>query len=347
MRTLAVIITIIGLATLSSCDNNNKSLPLQTAKIFIANEAEGSVSVIDLQDSLKTTTIDLSDSAGNIFLPHIVQSAPDGKSVWVTVEGSNKKSQLIVIDPNTGRIKERVQLGTGLHLAHVVLDNESKNAFVTAEETDEVIQVDATTYQVVRKFDLGAKHTPHGLRYSHGKLYVANTGAKSMSIINVADGKVTDIPLDGIAVQTAVTRDDKFILISLYDTKEIIKYDLKDGQITRIELPVTAQGPIQLYATPDSKLLYVADQGELLGRPVSNQVFVIDISDAKVLSTINVGRKAHGVVISKDGQTVYVTNTMDNTVSIIDVATQKVLHTIPVGKDPNGISYWFETGGMP
>lgn len=347
MRALVVIFTIIGLMTFSNCDNNRKSSAFQTAKVYVANEAGGSVSVIDLQDSLKTTSIDLSDSTGNVFLPHNVQTAPDGKSVWVTAEDSNRINQLIVIDPNTSTIKGRVQLGKDLHLAHVVLDQVSKNAFVTAEETNEIIQVDAITYQVVRKFDLGAGHTPHGLRYSHGKLYVANTDAKSMSVINVADGQVTEIPLGGMAVQTAVTSDDKFVLVSLYDTKEVIKYDLKSGLITRIPLPVTAQGPIQLYATPDSKLLYVADQGELLDRPVSNQVFVIDIEDAKVVSTIKAGNMAHGVVVSKDGQTVYVTNTMDNTVSIIEVATQKVIHTIPVGKEPNGISYWFETGGMP
>ena len=127
----------------------------------------------------------------------------------------------------------------------------------------------------------------------------------------------------------------------------MVRYDLQSGEIKRIPLPAGAQGRIQLYATPDSKLLYVADQGELMERPVSNKVFVIDISNAKVISTIQVGNKAHGVVVSKDGTTVYETNSIDNTVSIIDVTTQKVIATIPVGKGPNGISYWFETGGMP
>ncbi len=348
MKTLFFFITLVVLVSLSSCNSNNsKTGPLQTAKVYVANEAGGSISIIDLKDSLKTTSIDLIDSSGNNFLPHNVQAAPDGKSVWVTAENSIKTNQLIVIDPNTDTIRQRVQLGKNLHLAHVVLDDESKNVFVTAEETNEVIQLDAATYQVVRKFDLGAGYTPHGLRYPHDQLYVANTDAKSMSIINVVDGKMTDIPLGGMAVQTAITRDDKFAFATLYNTKEVIKYDIKSGQITRIPLPESAQGPIQLYATPDSKLLYVADQGRLLGRPVSNQVFIIDITDAKVVGTIKAGNMAHGVVVSKDGQTVFVTNSMDHTVSIIDVATQKVIHTIPVGKEPNGISYWFKTGGMP
>ena len=58
-----------------------------------------------------------------------------------------------------------------------------------------------------------------------------------MSVITIADGKVTDIPLGGIAPQVAVTRDDKFVFVSLYDTKEVIQYDLKNGQIIRIPLP--------------------------------------------------------------------------------------------------------------
>ena len=342
-----VIILLLSGTMMISCDNNKKSSTTQTAKVYVANEEGGSVSVIDLQDSLKNTSIDISDS-GKMMMAHNVQVAPNGKTVWVTAVpmDSNDINQLVVIDVNTGTIKNRVQLGKDLHVAHVVLDNDSKYAFVTAKDPSQVIQVDANTYDVVKKFDLGIGHSPHGLRYADGKLYVANMDAKNMSVINIADGKITDIPLGGVAVQTAITQDGKFVFASLYDTKEVIRYELQSSEIKRIALPAGAQGPIQLYATPDSKLLYVADQGELMERPVSNKVFAIDIANAKVINTIQVGNKAHGVVVSKDGTTVYVTNSIDNTVSVIDVATQKVTATIPVGKGPNGISYWFETGGM-
>ena len=345
---VVVMLLVIGMI-ISACDNNKKSSSLQPSKLYVANEEGGSVSVIDLQDSLKNTSIDISDSQGKMLMAHNVQVAPDGKSVWVTAVpmDSTGINQLVVIDPNTGTIIRRIQLGKDLHVAHVVLDNESKYAFVTAKESSQVIQVDATSYAVVRKFNLGTGHSPHGLRYSNGKLYVANMDSKSMSVINISDSKITDISLEGVVVQTAVTQDGKFIFASLYDTKEVVRYDLNSGQIKRIALPADAQGPIQLYATPDSKLLYVADQGELMERPVSNKVFIIDILNAKVINTIKVGNKAHGVVVSQDGKTIYVTNTIDNTVSIIDAATQKVTGTIPVGKGPNGISYWFETGGMP
>ena len=344
---LGITFMLAGIIT-SSCNSNKNLSSSLPAKVYVANEEGGSISVINLQDSLKNATIDLSDS-GKMFMAHNVQVAPDGRSVWVTAVpmDSTGMNQVIVIDANRGAIKSRVQLGKDLHVAHVVLDNESKYAFVTAKESNQIIQVDATTYAVVRKFDLGTGHSPHGLRYAKGKLYVANMDAKSMSVINIADNKIKNIPLGGVTVQTAVTQDGKFVFASLYDTKEVIRYDLQNEQIKRIPLPADAQGPIQLYATPDNKWLYVADQGELMDRPVSNKVFVIDVAAAKVITTIQVGSKAHGVVVSKDGKTVYVTNSIDNTVSVIDVATQKLIRTIPVGKGPNGISFWFETGGMP
>ena len=95
------------------CDNNKKRSSLQPAKVYVANEEGGSVSVIDLQDSLKNTSIDISDSSGKMFMAHNVQVAPDGKTVWVTVVpmDTNGINQLVVIDANTGTIKNRVKLG--------------------------------------------------------------------------------------------------------------------------------------------------------------------------------------------------------------------------------------------
>ena len=120
---------------------------------------------------------------------HVAPKRKNGLGNSSTID-SNGINQLVVIDVNTGIITSSVQLGKDLHVAHVVLDNQSKNAFVTANYPSQVIQVDANTYEVVRRFDLGTGHSPHGLRYANGKLYVANMDAKSMSIINIADGKI-------------------------------------------------------------------------------------------------------------------------------------------------------------
>lgn len=338
---------ILSSLLIYSCNNNQKSSVIQPSKIFVANEAGGSISVLDLMDSTKNTTIDLSDGSG-MFMAHNVQVSPNGLTVWATANpmDSTKESELIAIDPITYAITKRIKLGKGLELTHVVFDSVSKNAFASETKNSRIFQINTESGNVVREFELGKDRGPHGLRYGSGKLYIANMGSKSMTIIDIATGKINEIILGGMAAQTAVTQNGKFVFATLYDTKEVIRYEIESKQITRISLPEGSQGPIQSYSTPDSKLLFVADQGFLLNRPVSDKVFVIDIASAKVIGTIKVGNKAHGVIISKDGKTVYVTNQQDNTVSKIDVASQKVTGSFPVGKNPNGLSYWFKTGGM-
>lgn len=319
------------------------------AKIFVANENGSTVQVIDANNTDNSTTVNLDDHTGDMLMPHNVQVAPDGKTVWVTIHPMifGALDQVAVIDLQSLAIKKRIYVGHSFHLAHVVLDDHSTNAFVTATDSDRVVMIETTNYTVVKAFMLPAGHAPHGMRYYKGKLYVACMDGKCLTIIDVASGQQTDVALGGVAVQTAITPDGKYVFVSLYDTKEVARYEIASGQVIKFELPAASQGPIQLYPCPDNKTILVCDQGKLDGRPSSNHVYMIDVSSMNVVADITVGNAAHGVVVSKDGKKAYVTNSDDNTLSVIDLATKTVEKIIPVGVDPNGVSYWYEGGGMP
>lgn len=56
------------------------------------------------------------------------------------------------------------------------------------------------------------------------------------------------------------------------------------------------------------------------------------------MKTIETAPGAHGVVVTPDGRSAFVTNTYGNTVSVIEVAGLKVVATVPVGQSPNGVS---------
>lgn len=318
-------------------------------KLYVAAEMSHAVVVIDVATATKVATIHLTRDDGEMMMPHNVQAAPDGKTIWATgvpmVDGTDET--VFVIDPMTNTVLKKISLGVHQHLAHVVLDDSSRFSFVTAGEADAVIQIDAETYTEVRRFYVGALREPHGLRYSNGKLYIANYKGKSFSVIDVATGDKYEVPLGSSAVQMAVTPNGRYVFASLYDTREIICGEIQTAALKRIPLPAGAQGPIQLYPTPDSKLLYVCDQGGLDGRPASNKVYMIDVDSGAVIHTITAGTKAHGVVVDNQGRKAYVTNAGDGTVSFIDIATQQVVKTVAVGSAPNGIAYWYETGGMP
>jgi YVTN family beta-propeller protein len=345
---------LMGLGLNSCKDNDPEEIPepvltAETGKIYVANEHAGTISVIDAATNKVLKTININEGNSNDLMAHNVQVAPNGKTVWVTGVPMDHitDEKMVIIDAVADTVIYRKIMPVHMHMAHVVLDSDSKFAYVTATDANFVLKIDASTFQITTVFSLNTNYEPHGLRYYNGKLYVANMRARSISVIDIATNQVSEIPVEGMAVQTAVSPDGNYVFASLFDTKEVIRYNLKTQVSDRIALPASAQGPIQLYPTPDSKKLFVCDQGVLLNRPVSDKVFVIDIENATVTNTITIGKAAHGVVVSKSGKTAYATNSNDGTVSVIDVSSEKVTATIPVGITPNGISFWTETGGMP
>ena len=69
-----------------------------------------------------------------------------------------------------------------------------------------------------------------------------------------------------------------------------------------------------------------------------NTVSVIETDAAKVVATIPVAAGPHGMAITQDGRTVYVSGDGSSSVDVIDTATDKIVKTINVGKTPNGIA---------
>lgn len=309
-------------------------------KIYVANEEGGTISVIDAATFKVLRTVDL-EYKKEMYMAHNVQVAPDNNSVWVTgapMHDHHGDEMLFVLKGKRDKDREHINLGSGQHLAHVVLDDESKFAYITGNESGQVIKVDADKMEEVQRFDLGVGSGPHGMRYLNGKLYVACMTSQELVTIDIASGSLSRFFLGGIAVQTAVLPGPGSVFVSLYDLKEVVRYDINTGDTVRIPLPAGSQGPIQLYPSRDNQRVYVCDQGIVNGNPVSNKLYVIDVGINKVVATVDVGNGAHGVVTSLDGTKVFVTNLQDNTVTVVDALSLSVIKTISVGEAPNGIS---------
>jgi YVTN family beta-propeller protein len=342
-------------------------------KVYVAAEDAGRIDVISTKSRSVKAKIDLSQKQGDktyMYMAHNVQVAPDGKSVWVTAnamsdehtsfrtkvqnilsptayadnghEESTANDQLIVIDPFTDKITKRIDIGSNLHLAHVVLTPDSKYAVAVAQEKGEIYKVDANNYQIVSTIPTRQNAEPHGLRMtSDGRnVYIAMMGDKSIGQLNLETASLTYIPLSGKPVQTGVSADGKYALATVFDTRSVAVYNIPQKQLNYIDLPKEAKGPLQLYPTPDAKYAFVADQGNYFGQPDGDKVYKVDLQQLKVVETIKVGTAPHGVVVSPDGKTVYVTNLVSNDVSIVDTATNKEVGRVSTGAKPNGISYW-------
>ncbi len=342
-------------------------------KIYVAVEDEGVVAVIDADKREVIKKINLSDG-GVSYMAHNVQVAPDGQSVWVTgnamamskehslrivpvarasegyghtdvVDGD--QDQVIIIDPKTDIIVKRIPMGSDLHLAHVVLTPDNSYAIVDSQTEGEFYKINARTFEIERTVVAPLASEPHGLRISpDGKTaYIAMIKGRSIGILDVDNFTAKYVPLDGAAVQTGVTPDGKYAVASVYDTKKLAVYDIQNEKLSYVALPQNAKGPVQVYPSPDSRFVYVVDQGFYFDQPTGDTVYKIDLMKMEVVKAIKVGDGPHGVVVAKDGRYAYITNIVSGDVSVIDIALDEEVAKIKVGDKLNGISVWSRTLG--
>lgn len=359
---------VLGLAFFSdriAATNGSTIKQNQAAeKLYVALEEDGAIAVIDTKDNSLLGNINLTDVTGDIrkgYIAHNVQVAPDGKNIWVTanfagLEGHEEEStgteeeetekvfpdQVIVIDPQKDRIIKRIDIGIDQHLAHIVVTRNGETVFATAQEPGLVYKINGVTYAVEKTIVLSKDAEPHGLRLSPGdaKAYVALIGGKAVAVIDTKTNEVKLNPLSGSAVQTAIIPNTPYIAASVYDTKQVAFINTETNEVTYVQLPAEAEGPIQMYATPDGWYLYVADQGFYFDKPTSDYVYKIDVQAKQVVARIKAGVAPHGVVVSLDGKRAYITNLLSDDISVIDTAADKEITKIKVGRMPNGVSLW-------
>ena len=376
---LAVLVALAGGIFLLSGKSEKASKKSETKvedKIYVAIEEVGEIAVISAKDRNVIKRIDLSSDIGGTkigFMPHNVQVAPDNKSVWVTAnamdmskdkmsfnfitkvqadEGHGEETkmkandEIIVIDPLTDKIIRRIEMGTDLHLSHIALTPDSNYAIAAAQTKGIVYKINAKTYEVEKEINTEKGGEPHGLRISpDGKTaYIAMLKGKSLGVLDIEKMSLSDVPLKGAVVQTGVTADGKYALASVYDTKSLAVYDIASKKLSYVDLPKEAKGPVQIYPTPDSRYVYVADQGYYFNQPNSDLVYKIDLQEMKVVETIKGGTAPHGVAVSQDGKFAYVTNLLSDDLSVIDTTQGKEVAKIKVGKMPNGVSLFYGEG---
>lgn len=341
---------ILLLALLVSCTPVSE-------KLFVANEESGTISIIDATALTVIDTITLTtehDGTRLEYAPHNVQVVGNLVLVTANVGGYahddhgivpaaqahgeedeehslDHPDQLILIDARTHKIVKRYDVAIGAHLAHVVSDGTFAYATLTNDDSLSKINLE-TGLQSNIMLPFGSK--PHGLRLSadNKTAYIASMN-NSLLILNLTSKNITALLLPGMGVQTAVTSDYAFV--SVYSPPQIGRYNLRTGNMSIASL-TGAQGPIQLYPTPDGKFIYAADQGTLLGKDPGYALYKLN-ADTLETTRIPAGNAPHGVVISPDGR-VFVTNLLGGSVSVF--VQDEIVTEIPVGAAPNGITYW-------
>ncbi len=344
---------VLSLPSMACLPPNYSAEPRRLA---VALEDEGAIGLLSAESGALLDKLALDDD-GMHYHVHNVQGAPDGRMAWATAmpddhTGGDHGSmamdeQLIGIDTIDFAVTKRIALGAGLHSAHVVTDGAL--AWVTAKDGNQVLEVDLTAGAVTRTLELPAGTGPHGVRRTPDgtRLILAGWDGHSLVVLDLESGATTVHDVGGIAVQAAVLPDGSAAFVTVYDTKQVARLDLATSELVRFDLPAGAAGPVQLYPTPDSSGVWVADQGFVDDDPAGTSLFLVDASTGATTLTAEVSPAPHGVVVAEDGAVVWTTTVENDTVDRVDASTGERLGITAVGGAPNGITLLHGGGAAP
>ncbi|RFS15161.1 beta-propeller fold lactonase family protein [Emticicia sp. C21] len=130
---------------------------------------------------------------------------------------------------------------------------------------------------------------------------------------------------------------DKHIFVVTKENNMLYQLDIASRSILK-KVPLTAEA-FTCVLSPDKSLLYISSWG-------GAKILIYDIAASRVTDEIVVDKNPNDMVLTKDGQYLYVSHGNDNTVSVIDTRQKQRIETLscalypdsPLGSTPNGVA---------
>lgn len=319
------------------------ALPAGAATLVVANKAEATVSLIDLDTGKVAATLPTGQG------PHEVAVSPSGKLALVTDYGTREKpgSTLTLLDVPGARVVRTVDLGEYRRPHGAVWISESR-AVVTAEGSQALLEVDLAEGKVVRAIPTG-QEISHMVVVGMGgtRAFVANIGSGSITAIDLKEGrKLADVPTGKGAEGIDVTPDGRQVWVTNREADTVTVIDAATLQVVA-SLPCAAF-PIRAKATPDGKRVLVsnAKSGDLAVLSVGDRGIERRVPLA-VEATATEGRLMGfgtssvpiGIVIEPGGKRAYVAHANADRITVLDLEGWKPAGSLTAGKEPDGMGY--------
>jgi YVTN family beta-propeller protein len=276
--------------------------------------------------------------------PHEVAVSPDGRLAYVTNygayavfrEGDQPKmdpgNSITVLDLRDRSVRATFDLGTYTKPHGIRVSDNGSRLWVTCEGARSVLELDARKGAVLDtwKTEQDVSHmlvaTP-----DERKLYVANIGSGSVSVIDRRSGTVRNIPTGDGAEGIDITRDGREVWVVNRGADTISVIDTDDDTVIA-GFASHGRMPIRIKFTPDGRQAWVSNAR-------SNTVTVFSVTDREHRATIEVGAVPVGIQMTPDGRRAFVANTNDDRVTEINVGDHTVARAFTTGKEPDGMAW--------
>ena len=276
--------------------------------------------------------------------PHEAATSPGGRFAYVSNYGSfavfregerpqmQPGNSLTVLDLEARKVRSTLTLGPYTQPHGLWVSRDAKLVWVTCEGAKAVLELDAATGEI-QKVWLTEQNVSHMVvpTPDERKLYVANIGSGSVTVIDRTTDIVKSIPTGAGAEGIDVSPGGKEVWVSNRAANTVSILDTTRDRVLAV-FESGGEMPIRVKFTPDGKQVWVSNAR-------SNAVSVFDAATRQLIGAVEVGAVPVGILMTPDGRRAFVANTNANQVTVIDVAERKVLRTFTTGTEPDGMAW--------
>ncbi len=294
----------------------------QTHPIFVLNSLEASVSVIDpvtwketkriatgkephhlyltpdeksliianaLSDSLTfidPKTAEIQRTVRGILDPYHLRFSPDMK--WF-VTAANRLNHVDIYRWDGKDITLVKRLATGKTPSHIWIDSKSTVAYVTMQDSDELVAIDLASQALKWRIKTGAMPADLYGTADDRHVLVALTGSNGVEVYDITgkDPKKTKTIKTGDGAHAFRAAGDKrHLFVSNRVANTISKIDMQAFEV--VDSYPAPGGPDCMDLMTGGKLLLVSSRW-------ARKLSVIDLEQKKVVRQVNVGKSPHGV----------------------------------------------------
>jgi YVTN family beta-propeller protein len=314
------------------------------ATLVVANKAEATASLIELEDGKVFATIPTGEG------PHEVGISPNGHFALVSNYGRRGSTghSLTLIDITSARAMKTIDLGE-FRAPHGVEWLNNEQAAVTVEGNRALVVVDVNEGTVVKSIDTD-QNVSHMVSVDVGgkRAYTANMGSGSITAIDLETGtRIRNVPTGKGAEGITVSMPNGHIWVTNRDDDSLTVLDSQSFATVK-EIP--SHGfPIRATATPRGQVLVTrARSGELVIydatsfdeiRTVSFDINSMGADGRLFGDRFGDSSVPIGVVTDEKGEHAYVAHANADVITQVDLATGEIVRFLRAGKEPDGMGY--------
>ncbi len=263
-------------------------------KLYVANQGSNVVSVIDLGTGIITKNITVQSK------PFDVAVNPSDKSVYVTNSGKNSIS---IIDGVTHTVVGQVD--TKRNPTSLAIDPNLNDRLIFVSDTDDnaVSVISSNTNKRISDIFVGKHPTSLAINPSLNRLYVANTGSNSISVIDYVfersfksvenEISVGDYPTD---LALDLTRNKLYVANQISNDLTVL-----DATSLKKLQNISTSNPSQITIDEKRNLLFI------LSVPL-NILTIVDGDNYEVLNTVTLEDSPTNIVSNTNDDFVYISN---------------------------------------